>query len=83
LKTKQDQVNDIAESEYENIQNDPVLAASETQFWDPWFDQNNQKFVHTLYSSGNVIRTSSIPSRYGDGQFKIPTKVLDKISDIS
>ncbi|KAM3420127.1 hypothetical protein BST61_g3428 [Cercospora zeina] len=33
--------------------------------WDPWFDKNNQLFDHTIYSSGQSITTTALPSQYG------------------
>lgn len=33
--------------------------------WDPWFDEKNQLFEHTVYSKGTVIATTMLPSQYG------------------
>lgn len=33
--------------------------------WDVWFDDENQLFEHTIYSSGAVIKTVMFPSQYG------------------
>lgn len=61
------QVNDIKDSEARALPNE--------RRWDPWFDNQDQLFEHTIISidppagqaGAAYIRTTAIPSQYGTG----------------
>ena len=58
-------MNDITSTEATKLDKMNVPAAQKRR-WDPWFDNTpNQLFKHTVFSQGNNIVTTNLPSQYG------------------